>query len=91
MEIAMRRTKLTTDIKVPAELWSTNILPEGILERWIFADDASVEAGDPVAAVRIEGALHNIVAPGKGRLNIASRINSVIEPGSTIGTISRLL
>jgi len=47
----MRRTKLTTDIKVPAELWSTNILPEGILERWIFADDASVEAGDPVAAV----------------------------------------
>ena len=85
----MTRSRLETDITVPAELWATNILPEGLLERWIFADAALVEAGDPVASVRIEGALHNIIAPSRGRLHISSWPNAVIEPGSAIGTISR--
>lgn len=87
----MNRTRLETNITVPAELWGTNILPEGLLERWVFADEALVEAGDPVAAVRIEGALHNIIAPSRGRLHISSWPTSVIEPGSAIGTISRLI
>jgi hypothetical protein len=83
------RTRSETDIVVPAELWGTSILPEGLLERWIFADDTLVEAGDPVAAIRIEGALHNIMAPARGRLQISLRSNTVVEPGSTIGAISR--
>jgi len=87
----LTRTRLETDITVPAELWSTNILPEGLLERWVFANNALVEAGDPVAAVRIEGALHNIMAPSRGRLHISSWPNSVIEPGSAIGTVSRFV
>lgn len=87
----MTRTRLQTDITIPAELWNTTVVPEGLLERWIFADATLVEAGDPVAAVRIEGALHNIMAPSRGRLHISSRPNSVIEPGSAIGTVSRLI
>ncbi len=88
METRMTPTRAQSDIVIPAELWDTSILPEGLLERWIFDDDTLVEAGDPVAAVRIEGALHNIVAPAKGRLEIGCRQNTVVEPGSIIGTIS---
>lgn len=84
-------TRLHTDIVIPADLWGTNILPEGLLERWIFVDNALVEAGDPVAAVRIEGALHNIMAPLRGTLHIAAKPNSVVEPGSAIGTVSRVV
>lgn len=84
----MSGTTGQSDIIIPAELWGTSILPEGLLERWIFDDDTLVEAGDPVAAIRIEGALHNIVAPAKGRLEIGCRQNSIVEPGSIIGTIS---
>ncbi len=87
----MARTQVNTDITIPAELWSTSILPEGLLERWIFSDEARVEAGDPVAAVRVEGALHNIMAPSSGTLHIASKKNTVVEPGSAIGTISKTI
>jgi len=84
----MTRTRLQNDITVPCELWATNMLPEGLLEKWIYPDEALVEAGDPVASVRIEGALHHIMAPARGTLHIAARVNSVVEPGSTIGTVS---
>jgi hypothetical protein len=87
----MKQNSLKTDITIPEDLWSTSILPEGLLERWVFAENALVEAGDPVADVRIEGALHTILAPAKGRLHIRSMTNSVVEPGSMIGAISRVI
>lgn len=85
----MTRTRLQNDITIPSELWATSMLPEGLLERWIYDDDTLVEAGEPVASVRIEETLHQIMAPTRGRLHIATRVNSVVEPGSTIGTVSR--
>lgn len=81
--------KLASSISVSPDLWSTSLLPEGVLERWIFADGSPVEAGDPVAAVRIESALHEIMAPAKGKLQITCKANTVIEPGSVIGHIVR--
>ena len=85
----MRDIELKSAISVAPELWATSILPEGILERWIFSDGRPVELGDPVAVVRIESALHDIIAPAKGRLRIHSRANAVVEPGSVIGYICR--
>lgn len=41
-------------LTVPDDLWATATLPGGVLERWLVPDGASVRAGDPVAAVRIE-------------------------------------
>ncbi|HWU53989.1 MAG TPA: hypothetical protein VN175_00720 [Rhizomicrobium sp.] len=76
-----------TAVSVAPELWATSIFPAGILERWIFADGIPVEAGDPVAVVRIEATLHDIVAPAKGRLHIHSKVNAVVEPGSVIGYV----
>jgi hypothetical protein len=74
-------------VTVPADLWATGILPEGIIEKWLYADGSFVEFGDPVALVRIEDALHDIMAPCKGRLHVGC--NAVIEPGMVLGHVAR--
>jgi pyruvate/2-oxoglutarate dehydrogenase complex dihydrolipoamide acyltransferase (E2) component len=76
------------DIKVDEALWASNMLPEGIVERWFVADGAIVAAGDPIAAVRIEDALHEINAPVSGHVTVAARTNSVIEPGALLGSVA---
>jgi pyruvate/2-oxoglutarate dehydrogenase complex dihydrolipoamide acyltransferase (E2) component len=83
------RIKLSNPITIAADLWATNILPEGTIERWLCADGSFVEAGDPVVVVRIEDTLHNVTAPCKGRLRVGCRTNAIIEPGTTVGHISR--
>ena len=51
---------------------------------------SAAEVGDPVAAIHVEGALHNIMAPKKGRLRIACHLNSLVESGSVIRKIAQL-
>src|SRR6202035_3201784 len=72
------------DIKVNEALWASSMLPEGIVERWFIADGAIVAAGDPMAEIRIEDALHEIMAPVSGRLTIVAAANTVVEPGSLL-------
>lgn len=74
-------------LAVPAELWSSTMLPEGILEKWLKADGTFVEAGEAVACVRIEGSLHTLMAPSGGRLNVDRPVNAVVEPGAIVGHI----
>jgi len=85
----MTDIELKNAISVAPELWATSVLPEGILERWNFAEGRPVEAGDPVAVVRIESALHDILAPAKGQLHIHCKTNAVVDPGCVIGHIYR--
>lgn len=80
---------LTDPIKVADNLWATNILPEGTIESWLYTDGSLVEAGNPVATIQIEDALHDVMAPCKGRLHVGCRANTIIEPGMTIGHIDR--
>jgi pyruvate/2-oxoglutarate dehydrogenase complex dihydrolipoamide acyltransferase (E2) component len=76
-----------TPIRVETELWATSLLPEGMIEKWLVPDGAFVEAGDPLAALRIEGALHELIAPAEGWLTIDRKANDVVEPGAVIGHI----
>jgi pyruvate/2-oxoglutarate dehydrogenase complex dihydrolipoamide acyltransferase (E2) component len=76
------------EIKVDAGLWATSMLPEGTVERWLVADGAIVAAGDPVAELRIEDALHEITAPGNGRVKVVAVTNAVIEPGSVLANFA---
>ncbi len=78
---------LTADIKVDEALWRSSILPEGVLEQWLAQDGVDVVVGHAVAVVRIEDALHDLIAPIAGRLQILSRANAVIEPGELVGRI----
>src|SRR5580700_8028163 len=72
------------DIKVNEALWASSMSPEGIVERWFIADGAIVAAGDPMAEIRIEDALHEIMAPVSGRLTIVAAANTVVKPGSLL-------
>jgi pyruvate/2-oxoglutarate dehydrogenase complex dihydrolipoamide acyltransferase (E2) component len=78
----------TIKINADEALWRNNMLPEGVLERWLVADGAIASAGHAVAQVRIEGALHDIVAPATGRLTIAAAKLAVIEPGFLLATLA---
>lgn len=72
---------------VAPEFWISRMLPEGMIERWLVADGATVAQHDPVADLRIEGELVTLKAPAAGKLKIDSKRNSIIEPGSVIGHI----
>ena len=85
----MTSVTMVTGIQIAPELWGSNMMPEGILERWLKPDGIQVEAGDPVAVVRIEDALHELMAPARGRLKREIGVNSVVEPGMAIGSIVR--
>jgi pyruvate/2-oxoglutarate dehydrogenase complex dihydrolipoamide acyltransferase (E2) component len=76
------------NINADQALWATNMLPEGIVERWFVAEGAIAQAGHSVAEVRIEGALHDIVSPVSGRLTIHAPAKNVIEPGSLLATVA---
>lgn len=65
-----QKIEMITNVAVSPDLWATNVLPEGIIEQWLSPDGGRVEAGDPIATVRIEDALHDLVAPARGRLRI---------------------
>jgi pyruvate/2-oxoglutarate dehydrogenase complex dihydrolipoamide acyltransferase (E2) component len=75
------------DIHVAEGLWSTGMLPEGVLERWLVPDGASVRAGEAVAAVRIGEALHDISSPAEGRLTVLAPVNEVVDPGCIIAEV----
>ncbi len=73
-------------IKVDEALWASSTLPEGIVERWFIASGDTIKAGERIAEVRVEDALHEIVAPAGGRATIVAAANAVIEPGSILAT-----
>ena len=76
-----------SDVRVDEALWASNILPEGIVDRWFFADGAIVTLGDRIAEVRIEDARHEITAPVSGRLTIVAAANAVVEPGTLLARL----
>ncbi len=75
------------DVRIDEDLWSTGMCPEGVLEAWRCSDGSMVRAGMSLADVRIEDALHEVLAPSDGRLTILAGRNAVIEPGIVIGLI----
>ncbi|WP_419952144.1 biotin/lipoyl-containing protein [Methylobacterium sp.] len=76
------------DIRVSEALWSTGMLPEGILERWLVEDGAWVRTGEAVAAVRIGEALHDIVSSADGRVSIMAPAGDLIDPGCIIAEVA---
>jgi len=75
------------EIRISEQFWSTSLAPEGVLEGWRSRDGGLVRDGASVARVRIEDAIHEILAPCSGRLSILLNRNAVVEPGTVIGQI----
>ncbi len=75
------------DIRLSEDLWSTSMAPEGVLERWRLRPAQIAVAGTSVAEVRIDDALHEVLAPASGRLTLLMDPNAVVQPGDVIGRI----
>lgn len=78
---------IVAEIKVDEMLWACGMAPEGLVERWFVPDGAPVAAGQAVVEVRVEDALHELLAPAAGRLKILAPADDLIEPGSILGRI----
>lgn len=77
----------TVEIRANEALWVNSMLPKGFVVKWVVADGALAIGGRSIAEVRIEGALHDIVAPESGRLKIEAAVNNVVEPGALLATL----
>ena len=77
-----------SDIRVSEAFWSTGMLPEGILERWLVEDGARVRAGQAVAAVRIGESLHDIVSTAEGQVSIMAPAGDLVDPGCIIAEVA---
>jgi pyruvate/2-oxoglutarate dehydrogenase complex dihydrolipoamide acyltransferase (E2) component len=75
------------DVRVDAAIWASSILPEGIVQRWFIADGTIAETGKKIAEILVEGALHEITSPVRGRLTIVAAVNNVVEPRSLLATL----
>jgi pyruvate/2-oxoglutarate dehydrogenase complex dihydrolipoamide acyltransferase (E2) component len=75
------------DVRVSEDLWSTGMLPEGILKRWLVEDGAKVCVGEAVAAVRIGEALHDIVSCADGNVSIMAPAGDLVDPGCIIAEV----
>lgn len=75
------------EVHVAEDLWSTGMLPEGILERWLVEDGARVRLGEAIAAVRIGKGLHDIISPADGRPRILAPASEVVDPGCAIAEV----
>ena len=78
---------VTINIRADESLWRNGMLPEGFITKWLVADGDQVREGHGIVAVRIEGAVHDIVAPRDGRVKIEAGVNHVVEPGSLLATL----
>ena len=76
-----------TEVHVPAGLWDTNTVPEGVVSAWYFDNDAAVEAGVVIAVIMVEKTEYDIEAPASGKLHILTETNGVVTPGSLIAQI----
>jgi pyruvate/2-oxoglutarate dehydrogenase complex dihydrolipoamide acyltransferase (E2) component len=76
------------EVRVDEAIWASTILPEGIIQRWFIADGAVAETGAKIAEIRVEGALHEITSPARGRLTIVAAVNDVVERGSLLATLA---
>jgi len=75
------------ELTIPDNLWNTALAPEGILERWRVQDGVNVNAGQVLADLRIEDALHELISPSAGRLAILVAQDDLIEPGTIVGQL----
>lgn len=76
------------DIRVSEALWSSGMLPEGILERWLVEDSTTVRVGEAVAAVRIGEELHDILSSAAGQVSLMAPAGELIDPGCIIAEVN---
>jgi len=74
-------------VTVSEDFWNAKMAPEGQLERWRAFDGQTVEPGQALVEVRIEGSLHEILSPAGGVLVVSAHAGDIIQPGDRLGWV----
>lgn len=72
---------------MPAGLWDTRVVPEGVVSNWYYDEGAEVEEGVVLAVIMVEKTEYDIVAPVSGKLHITAETDAVVVPGSELGRV----
>lgn len=59
----------------------------GKIVHWFAAEGAAVREGQPLYRVEVDGASHEVEAPGTGILRINAGLDRTYEPGTILGVI----
>lgn len=77
------------NIHLPDDLWADSMTPLGVLQRWRVEAGETVLAGQAIAEVRVEDAVHELAAPCSGQLATFARPNDLVAAGALIGRIEK--
>jgi len=75
-------------VAVPADLWDTNVVAEGVLSNWLYDEGAVVDKGAVVAVIMVEKTEYDIQAPAAGKLHIVVGQDGAVTPGTVIAEIA---
>jgi pyruvate/2-oxoglutarate dehydrogenase complex dihydrolipoamide acyltransferase (E2) component len=74
-------------VRIPDDLWDTQVVPEGVVNNWLYDEGADVEKGSVIAVVMAEKTEYDIEAPGSGKLHIVAGANAAVTPGTVVAEI----
>jgi pyruvate/2-oxoglutarate dehydrogenase complex dihydrolipoamide acyltransferase (E2) component len=74
-----------TDIVVPSGLWDSG--DRSVLATWLYAEGDSVQAGVVIAAIMVEKASYDVVAPASGVLRILVQEEAEVTQAQVVGRI----
>lgn len=74
-------------VRIPDDLWDTEVVPEGVVSNWLYEEGAAVEEGTVVAVIMAEKTEYDIEAPTAGKLHIVIGADVPVTPGTVIAEI----
>lgn len=74
-------------VTVPADLWDTQTVAEGVVSNWLYDEGATVDEGAVVAVIMVEKTEYDIQAPVAGKLHIVVDQDGAVTPGTVIAEI----
>jgi len=75
---------MTMHVLLPKIGFSMN---EGVLARWLVADGAAVQAGQPLYEMESDKSVQEVEAPASGKLRIIAAAGETYAVGAVLGEI----
>lgn len=63
-------------------------MTEATLIEWLVEEGTVVAAGDPVLSIETDKSTLEVDAPATGRLHQAVAVDTTVEPGAVVGSIT---
>lgn len=74
------------DVKVPEDLWDDD--SEGVITVWFVNEGETINANDLLLEIMTAKVQYEIRAPATGKVSIAAEVDTAVQKGTIIGSIS---